>query len=63
MGPEGFGRVVQCLLALFYADNRILYYPWPYHLQVDLDVLAGLLNQVGLHINVTKIVCMVFQLF
>ena len=37
--------------------------PWPYRLQVELDILAGILNQVGMYKNVTKMVGMVFQLF
>ena len=61
--PEDFRRAVQCLVALFYKDNGIISYPQPYHLQVEMDVLTGILDQVGVRINVTKVVCMVCQPF
>ena len=62
-GPEYFGRAVQWLVALLYTENGILPPPWPYRLQVELDILAGILNQVGMYKNVTKMVGMVCQLF
>ena len=55
-GPEGFRWAVQWLVALFYADNGILYSPQLDRLQADLDVLAGIFHQVCMHNNVTKMV-------
>ena len=56
LGPEGFGWAVQWLAALFYADNGILSSPRLDRLQADLDLVAGLFHQVGMHDNVNKMV-------
>ena len=61
--PEGFGHVVQWIVTFFYMDNGILVSPWTARLQVDLDVLVGLFNWVGLQTNINKTVGMVFQPF
>ena len=53
-GPEGFGREVQTLAALFYVDHRLLASPWPARFQEALDVLTSLFKRVGLRTNVEK---------
>ena len=55
---EGFGRVVQTIFALFYADDVILKYPQPSMLQAALGVFMGLFNCVGIQINFGKTVGM-----
>ena len=48
VGPEGFGRVIQNMDTLFYADNRLFVSARPDRLNKALDVLMGLFDRVGL---------------
>ena len=48
---EGFGRAVQNLSALFYADNGLLASPWLFRLQEALDVPMRLFSRVRLRKN------------
>ena len=60
-GPEGFGRAVQKLAALFYTDDDPLASTRSARLQDSLDVLKGLLYRVVLWTNVEKTVGMIYQ--
>ena len=53
-GPDGFGRAVQGLATLFYANNGLLISPRKSRLQAALYVLTGLFDRVSLHTNVKK---------
>ena len=57
-GTEDFGRSVQTLSALLYADNGILAYPWPSWIQDALDVLTGLFGWVMMRVDVKNMVVM-----
>ena len=58
---DGFGRAVQWITVLFYADDGLLDSPRPSHLQADLDVLTDLFEMVLLHTNANKMARMVCQ--
>ena len=60
-GPEEFGRAVQNLATLFYADGGLLASPRPVRIQETMDVLTGLFDRVGMRTNVDKTVGMVCQ--
>ena len=59
--PDGFGRAVQWITVLFYADDVLLDSPRPSRLQADLDVLTDLFEMVLLHTNANKMARMVCQ--
>ena len=61
VGPDGFRWSVQGLAVFFYVDNGLLASTWLVCIQAALDVLTGLLYQVGLWMNVTKKLGMVCQ--
>ena len=48
MGPEGFGRAVQKLVALFYENNVCLVSARPLRLQEALGVMTNLLYRLVL---------------
>ena len=60
-GQEYFGRAVQNLAAVFYADDGLPTPPQPDRLQEALEVMMGLLYRVGLRTNVDKTVGIVCQ--
>ena len=62
-GPKGFGRVVQWIVAFFYADDELLVPPCPSHLETESNVLMGIFYQVGLYTTVTKMVGILLQPF
>ena len=45
----------------FYANNSLLAFPRPARIHAALDVLTGLFDRVGHHINVNKTVDVVYQ--
>ena len=61
-GPEYFGRAMQNLDAVFYADDGLPTSPQPDRLQEALEVIMGLFCRVVLWTNVDKTVVMVCQL-
>ena len=60
-GPEGFGRTVQKLAALLYAENRLLMSLQRSRLQEALEVLMGMFYMVRVVTNADKKVGMVCQ--
>ena len=60
--PEGFGREVQKLAALFYANAGFISSPRPSRLQEPLEILTGMFDQVSLRTNIAKTVGMFSQL-
>ena len=60
-GLEVFGREVQTLYTLFFADDGLLVSPCPYRIQVSLTVLMGLFKNVGLQKYSGKKVGIKFQ--
>ena len=61
--PDGLGRVVQWMTALFYANDGLLASPRTDLLRAVPDVLTGLFDRVDLQTNVYKTVGMVFQTY
>ena len=61
--PDGLGRAVQWLAALFYTDDGLLASLKLDCLQEALDVLTILFDRVGIQTNVKKTVGMVCQPF
>ena len=53
---DSFGRLIQCLVAFFYAHNSLIDSPRPARIQADLDVFMVLFDRVGLHTTVNKTV-------
>ena len=53
--------MIQKLVVLFYADNRLLASPWPDRIQEAVDFLKVVFNWVGMRENVKKTVGMVCQ--
>ena len=60
---EGFGRVVQKLAALFYANDVLLVSSCLTMLQEAMDILAGLFSRLSLQTNVANTVVMLYQPF
>ena len=60
-GQEYFGRAVQNLAAVFYADDGLPTCPQPDRLQEALEVMMGMFYKVGLRTNVDKTVGIVCQ--
>ena len=54
-GPDGFGRYIQWLEALFQSNDILLALPRPDLIQAALDVLTGLFVRVILQTNVKKV--------
>ena len=63
MGEESFGREVQKLAALLYADGGLLVSTCMARIQEALEVLMVLFGRVGLQTNMEKAVVIVFQKF
>ena len=61
-GQEYFGRAVQNLAAVFYADDGLPTSPQPDRLNEALEVIMGLFCTVGQWTNVDKTVLVVCQL-
>ena len=59
--PERFGRAVQNLAVLFYADEGILSSQWPSRIQETLDFLMGIFDRVGMRKYIDKMAGMVCQ--
>ena len=60
-GLDGFGRVVQWMAALFYANNEMLALPRSAWIHADLYFLTGLFDRVGIQTNINKTVGMACQ--
>ena len=51
-GPDGFRRAMQCLAAIFYADDGILNSPRMARLHEAMGALTGMFGRVGIYTNV-----------
>ena len=60
-GLDGFGWVVHWLTVFFHSAVSLLFLSSKSQFQLDLDVLTGLFDRVGLHTNVKKPVRMACQ--
>ena len=60
-GVEGLDLFIRYLAAYFYANNGIVALTQPEMLQRSFDLLTGLFDQVGLHINTRKVASMDFH--
>ena len=58
-GPEGFGREVKNMYALFCVNDGLIVSPQPVRLQEALDALAGISERVNLRTNMENMVGMV----
>ena len=66
LGPvlDSFGRVMQILMVLFYADGALLLSKRYERLQQYFDALMDLFDRVGIHINIqitVRIICQTCQ--
>ena len=59
--PEGFGRAVQKLAILLYANDGLIAYLSPARLQESLEVLMVLFERVGLQTNMDNRFGMICQ--